>query len=340
MPVDSTEAECRSGTQKDNSGAMPSLNATRRTWFVTAATLAFAGPRLLAHTLDQSWPDGPIVRAQVSGVAVDADGRVLILNRGDNHWMPQGSFKRQKTKQPAVLVVEADSGKVVSTWGANAFIMPHQIVFAPGGTVWVVDVGLHQVIEFDGEGKKIRSIGGPKVRFNMPTDLAFLSDGSFVVSDGYMNSRVARFAPDGNLVASWGTKGSRPLQFNVPHSVAVDSSDRIYVADRENDRIQVLSADGRFLEAWTDVDRPITIRSAGDSLFVLSNLDADRGIVRRFDVDGRLQGSFPTKPTDATGDFEWPHGLAVTDDGRDVYVGFTLTGRRVQRYRDGRHRTE
>lgn len=306
---------------------------TRRGWFLAAATALIAGRRLVAHDLDRSWPDGPIVRAQVSGVAVDAEGRVLVLNRGDNHWMPQGNFRRQKIKQPAVLVVDPDTGKVVATWGANTFIMPHQIVVAPDGNVWVVDVGLHQAIEFDGGGKKLRSIGGPKVRFNMPTDLAFLSDGSFVVSDGYMNSRVVRFTPDGKLAAAWGTKGSRPLQFNVPHSVAVDDRDRIYVADRENDRIQVLDADGRLVAEWTNVDRPITVRYADDSLFVLSNLDADRAIVRRLDLNGKVLDSFPTKPAGTTEDFEWPHGMAVAAGGRDVYVGFTLTGRRVQRYR-------
>jgi DNA-binding beta-propeller fold protein YncE len=157
------------------------------------------------------------------------------------------------------------------------------------------------------------------------------------VSDGYMNSRVVKFAADGKLTAAWGTKGSRALQFNVPHSVAVDDRDRIYVADRENDRIQVLDADGRFLTEWTDADRPITVRFAGNSLFVLSNLDADRGIVRRLDLNGKVLDSFPTKPTETTEDFEWPHGMAVADGGRDVYVGFTLTGRRVQRYRRKSH---
>ena len=307
----------------------------RRAWLLAAATAVTAGPRLAAHDLDRSWPDGPIVGAQVSGVAVDANGRVLVLHRGENHWMPQGAFPRRKIRQPTVLVVDPDSGKVVQTWGANTFIMPHQIVVAPDGNVWVVDVGLHQVSEFDGAGKKVRSIGGPQVRFNMPTDLAFLSDGAFVVSDGYMNSRVVTFDRDGKLVAAWGTKGARARQFNVPHSVAVDGRDRIYVADRENDRIQVFDADGRYVAEWTDVDRPITVRCAGDTLFVLSNLDADRGIVRRLDLEGRELDSFPTRPAGTTEDFEWPHGLAVAAGGRDVYVGFTLTGRRVHRYRTG-----
>jgi peptidylamidoglycolate lyase len=289
--------------------AMPSPITNRRRLLLAASAIVTAGRRTVAHEIDRSWPAGRIVQAQVSGVAVDPRGRVLVLNRGENHWMPQGAFKRQKTTQPAVLVVDPESGKVEVTWGASTFIMPHQIVVGPEGNVWVVDVGLHQAIEFDVDGKKLRVVGGPKVRFNMPTDMAILSDGSFVVSDGYLNSRVVKFSPDGKMVAAWGTKGSRPLQFNVPHSVAVDDRDRIYVADRENDRIQVLDAEGRFLAEWTDVDRPITVRVSGGSLFVLSNLDADRGIVRRLNLEGKLLDSFPTKPAGTTEDFEWPHGI-------------------------------
>ena len=314
---------------------MPAPILSRRGWLLTAATLAVAGQRLSAHDLDPTWPAERIVRAQISGVAVDAEGQVLVLNRGENHWMPQGAFKRQKIKQPAVLVIDAATGRNVASWGANTFIMPHQIVVGPDGHVWIVDVGLHQSIEFDADGKKLRTIGGPKVRFNMPTDLAFLSDGSFIVSDGYVNSRVVKFSPEGRQLAAWGTKGTRPLQFNVPHSVAVNDRDRIYVADRENDRIQILSAEGELLGEWTDIDTPVTVRFAAGSLFVLSNLDADKGIVRRLDLQGRLLDAFHTKPTGTTDDFEWPHGMAVAGGGRDVYVGFTLTGRRVQRYRRG-----
>jgi peptidylamidoglycolate lyase len=94
--------------------------------------------------------------------------------------------------------------------------------------VWGIDVGLHQASEFDADGKKLRMVGGPKVRFNMPIDLAFLTDGSFVVSDGYLNSREVTFSSEGKMIAAWDTKGSRPLQFNVPHSLADDDRDRIH----------------------------------------------------------------------------------------------------------------
>ena len=82
-----------------------------------------------------------------------------------------------------------------------------------------------------------------------------------------------------------------------------------------------------------NVDRPITVRYAAGALFVLSNLEAEKGIVRKVALDGTVIESFHTKPPTATDDFEWPHGLTVGPDGNDIYVGFTLTGRRVQRYR-------
>ena len=290
-----------------------------------------------SHAIDVDWPSpgpaGHAERCQICGVALDNDGKVFVLGRGENHWMPEAGFNRRKIKQDAVQVFSSDIGEPTESWGRGVFMMPHQIVVDTAGHVWVVDAGLHQVMKFNSSGKRVLVVGGQKVRFNMPTDVAFLSDGSFVVSDGYVNSRIVKFDAEGHPVAAWGTKGGQPLQFQTPHSVAVDDQDRIYVADRENNRIQVVSPQGEYLAAWTNVDRPITVRFAAGSLFVLSNLEADKGVVRRLSLDGRILESFHTKPSGSTDDFEWPHGLAVSGDGDDVYVGFTLTGRRVQRYR-------
>jgi len=290
-----------------------------------------------SHALDLAWPAPASMtrsdRSQISGVALDKAGGVFVLGRGDNHWMPSTGFGRRKIKQAAVGVFSSADGKATSSWGRGVFMMPHQIVVDPAGHIWVVDTGLHQAMKFDSSGKRLLVVGGPKVRFNMPTDIAFLSDGAFVVSDGYVNSRIVKFDAEGKPLAAWGTKGSQPLQFQTPHSVAVDEQDRIYVADRENNRIQVMNPRGEYLTAWTNVDRPITLRYAAGSLWVLSNLEADKGIVRRLALDGTIVESFHTQPPAATDDFEWPHGLAVSQDGDDIYVGFTLTGRRVQRYR-------
>lgn len=290
-----------------------------------------------SHVADTGWPARTAGcdpgRSQISGVAMGPDGEVLALSRGQNHWMPNAPLPRQKLSIHPVLAIDASTGELDASWGAGMFVLPHQIVVDHSGNVWVVDVGLHQVVKCDARGKRLLTVGGPTVRFNMPTDVAFFESGEFVVSDGYANSRIVRFTADGKPLATWGENGTGPLQFRVPHSVTVDDQDRVYVADRENGRIQVLSRDGEFLAAWGDVDTPITVRFAAGSIFVLSNLEADKGIVRRLNLRGEVLESFRTKPPGTVEDFAWPHGLAVSRDGNDVYAGFTLTGRRIVRYR-------
>lgn len=99
--------------------------------------------------------------------------------------------------------------------------MPRQIMVGPDGNVRAVDVGLHRVIESDAAGKGLRSIGVPQIRFNTPTAMACLSDGSFVVSEGSPNSRVVKSSAEGKPVTAWGTTGPRPIRCDVPHRVAV-----------------------------------------------------------------------------------------------------------------------
>jgi peptidylamidoglycolate lyase len=290
-----------------------------------------------SHALDTNWPaldpKSYPERCQVSGVAIGKDGNLLILNRGENPWMPNTGYKQQPIKKPTVLVVDPATGGLVGSWGTGLFVMPHQISVDAAGNVWIVDCGSNKIVQFDAAGKKLLEIGGPGIGFRMPTDIAFLSDGTFVVSDGYTNSRVVKFNAKGKITAAWGTKGKESLQFQTPHSVAVDDNDLIYVADRENHRIQVLNAQGKVQAIWKNVERPLTVRFQAEHLFVLSNLDAEQGIVRKLNKQGEVISAFHTKPRDTKEDFEWPHGLAVNADGTQVYVGFTLTGRRVQRYK-------
>ena len=321
---------------------------SRREFFRTAALALGAIPAhaLLAaedrelpesHALDEHWPalspEAYPERCQIAGVAIAKDGNILALNRGENHWMPTAGFKKQTVKKPAVLVIDAKTGALTGKWGAGIFTMPHQIHADREGNVWVVDCGSHMVFKFDAAGAPLLKIGGPEIGFNMPTDVAVLSDESFIVSDGYVNARVVKFDPMGKRIAAWGTKGKQPLQFQTPHSVTVDDADLLYVADRENHRVQVLNARGELQAIWTNVERPLTARFSNGSIFVLSNLEAAKGMVRQFDKKGVVQSAFHTKPAATEDDFEWPHGLAVNGDGALIYVGFTLTSRRLRRYR-------
>lgn len=289
-----------------------------------------------SHQIDPNWPSlkSPLypVRCQISGVALASNGTILALNRGENSWDPKAGFQKQRIQRPAVLVIDPDSGAILKAWGENTFVMPHQISVDRHGRIWISDVGQNAIFQFTPDGEKLLEIGGKEIGFNMPTDMVSLSDDSFVVSDGYGNARILHFTARGKKIADWGTRGSNPLQFKTPHSVTVDESNRLYIADRENHRIQVLDMQGRVLNIWTKVDRPLTVRFSAGFLYVLSNLEADKGIVRKLTPDGDLVSAFHTKPSSTEDDFEWPHGLAIDPRTESVYVGFTLTSRQIRRY--------
>ena len=289
------------------------------------------------YELDPTWPaEFPSVLnepCQVAGVAIAKDGSILVLNRGENHWMPSSGYRQEKIQKPAVLVFDSQYGRLTDSWGEGLFVMPHQISVDQAGNTWIVDCGQDKVFKFDQAGSLLLELGSDEISFRKPTDVVVLSDGSFVVSDGYSNARVAMFSPDGRMIHQWGRKGKEPLQFQTPHSIACDENDLIYVADRENHRIQILNRNGELQSIWTHVERPLTVRYMVGSVFVLSNLEADKGIVRQLNRNGEVLNSFMTKPAGSKEDFEWPHGLAVNEDGSLIYLGFTLTGRRVLRYR-------
>src|SRR5262249_8024461 len=172
-----------------------------------------------------------------------------------------------------VLVFERD-GTPVTSWGAGVFVRPHGLFVGPDDTVWCTDDHDHTVRAFTREGRLLRTLGtsrrpsdtgatsidsrtirraGPP--FHYPPTLAVGPGGDLYVSDGYGNARVHRFAPDGRLLQSWGEPGSGPGQFHVPHGLAVDQDGTVYVADRENSRLQLFTAGGVYRGEWTDVAR-------------------------------------------------------------------------------------
>jgi DNA-binding beta-propeller fold protein YncE len=290
-----------------------------------------------SHVLDTGWPvstdKSPIAGHQFSGIAFAADGSLLALNHGENHVDPQTGFLKQLIRKPAVFVLDAKTGALKASWGANLFILPHQIFVDVDGSVWVVDSGLKRVFKFDRDGARLLELSGPSTGFDLPTDVVVLPDRSIVVADGSINRRGYLFDEFGKFQGPWGLRGRGPMQFHSSHSVTADEEGRVYLADRENHWVQVLSSKGELLDTWEGVGRPATVRFYQGSVYVLSNLPASKGVVRRFDKNGELQEVFQTKPRGAAGDFEWPHGLAVGDSGDTVYVGFVLTSRRIQRYR-------
>jgi hypothetical protein len=208
---------------------------------------------------------------EVAGVAVSSKGHVFVFSRGNSTGPAYGARAAQ------LLEFDAN-GKLVREIGHNlyAWSYAHSVKIDKNDNIWTADKGSDMVIKFTPEGRVAMVFGrkqeasdeatGPLKHpkppfppvdgmFRQVTDMAWDSAGNTYISDGYINSRVAKVDKNGTWRKSWGEPGSLPGQFNVPHSIAVDAQDNIYVADRGNRRIQVFDTDGRFLRQIT-IDVP------------------------------------------------------------------------------------
>ena len=198
----------------------------------------------------------------------------------------------------------------------------------------MIDDERHQLFKFTNDGKKLvmtlgeAGVGGnDEKHFNRPTDIAWLPDGTFFISDGYVNARVVKFDKNGKFVTSWGSKGDAPGQFNTVHSIAVDKNRRVYVADRSNNRIQVFDENGKFLDLWPDIRPHYLLMSADQHLWV-----AD-GVTNKFleyDLNGKFLFSWGTWGPFPGG--VWGvHGFSVDSDG-NLYAAESYGGR-TQKFR-------
>ena len=190
--------------------------------------------------------------ALVTDVACDSRGHVFVLLRID-----------PLVDAPIPQVVElAPDGAFVKAFGEADLVDGHMLAVDGDDRIYVVDRDAHHVVIFDRSGAVLGGLGKrhePDSPFSHPTDVAFGRDGSIYVTDGYGAHRVHRFSADGERLKTWGVPGKGPGAFSTPHGIWVTKSDRVLVADRENDRIQVFSPDGDYLEEWTDFSRPMSI---------------------------------------------------------------------------------
>ena len=200
------------------------------------------------------------------------------------------------------------------------------------GNLWVTDNVNHTVLKLSPEGKVLLTLGvrdrrGEDERhFNRPTDVAFAANGDVYVSDGYGNSRVVKFDKNGKFLLAWGKKGVGDGEFNLPHAVRVDSKGHVYVGDRENNRIQVFDADGKFIRKIEGV-APFGLFITKDDILVVADGRANR--VVRMTADGKLLDAWGEKGT-GPGQFDMPHGVTV-GEGDAVYV-CDINGKRVQKF--------
>ena len=261
---------------------------------------------------------------EAAGVAVDAKDNVFVFTRGEHP-----------------VIVFGRDGRFLRSWGEGLVRRAHGIIIDAGGMVWLTDDAQHTIRKFTPEGTLLLTIGDPDnpstlqggQPFNRPTHVAICpKSGDLYISDGYGNSRVHKYSPDGRHIFSWGEPGTDPGQFNLPHNLTTDAGGLVYVADRENHRIQIFDGAGHYQGQWNNLHRPcglFTDRRDGDHVYVgelgsgnpvtaqtpnigprVTVLDSKGQRVCRF--GGQRAGEAP-------GEFVAPHGL-VTDSRGDCYV--------------------
>jgi peptidylamidoglycolate lyase len=207
----------------------------------------------------EDWPNLPqdLALGQVAGVGVDSQNQIYLFSRREKSWQSD-TYDDTLIASATILVLDHATGELLTSWGENQFVMPHGLTVDALDNVWVTDVGLHQVFKFDGTGKLLLTLGtraqpGSDARhFNEPTDVSVATDGSFFVSDGYSNSRIVKFAADGTYLLEWGSKGTKPGQFDTPHSIAVDLAGHVYVADRGMLECKFLTKAGNYFRCGKD----------------------------------------------------------------------------------------
>lgn len=274
--------------------------------------------------LDQTGPYEPVLEwfkpgidrwdRPMGGIAVDGPDRIFVTTapmrfvRPNSLMLTADGKMMEERSQASTLPPEQHvhahnifvlngEGRLIEDWKQwdSEITFAHNVEISPYDPerhVWVVDLG-HQILKFTNDGKKLVMRLGEKdqpawdkTHFNMPSSIAFLPDGSFYVADGYVNARIVKFDKDGKYISEFGSKGSGPGQFDLVHSIAIDSQGRIYAADRRNQRIQVFDANGKFLDEWKNVGSVTRLMITKDQHLWMS--DATYNRIAKFDLDGKL----------------------------------------------------
>ncbi|MGH9787049.1 MAG: peptidyl-alpha-hydroxyglycine alpha-amidating lyase family protein [Terriglobia bacterium] len=314
------------------------------------------GPYDVVANWPQKFAKEGYIQGSQGGVFAESPNRIFIANRGElklpdklpenfnGAWggLGQAATQGRPELRNNIIIVDAN-GKLLESWTQHDHLFqggrgPHRIRINPHDPqrhVWVVDDMRHQVFKFTNDGKQlVLTLGEAGVpgnddkHFARPTDIAWLPDGAFFISDGYINTRVVKFDKDGKYLMTWGTPGTGPGQFNLPHAIDIDRNRRLYVSDRSNSRIQVFDENGKHLDTWPN------IRSA--YVFWVSNdqhLWVADGVTNKFlkyDLNGKLLYSWGTYGT-FPGAFWGVHGFSVDSEG-NLYAAETFGGR-TQKYR-------
>jgi peptidylamidoglycolate lyase len=295
-------------------------------------------PKPLPNTDGWTW-------GSTAGVFAETPDRIFIFQRGllpalKDAAGPGGSLPARvaTSAQPRLencLIVVDRNGQLVEAWTQHdkLFKRPHKVLISPYDPekhVWLVDDGAHQVFKFTHDGKQlVMTLGEAGVpgnddkHFDRPTDLAWLPDGTFFVTDGYNNTRVVKFDKTGKYLLAWGKKGTGPGEFNTVHGIAIDNQRRIYVSDRSNSRIQIFDENGTYLGEWRNIRSPYHLYMSADQHLWVA--DGVTNKILEYDLSGRLLtswgtfGSFP-------GGLWGVHQFSVDQDG-NLFLAEVFNGR-------------
>ena len=256
---------------------------------------------------------------ELIGVDIDPQGNVWVLHRcfkavlGDPRVVPGHSDGINANclgpwaSNPPIMKF-SPSGEFLASFGVGLVGRPHGFAVDHEGNIWVADVMVVPgqmgavVFKLSPEGEVLMTLGTPGVTgegtdtFNRPSDVAVAPNGEIFVTDGEgPNNRVVKFSREGRFITAWGTSGSEPGNFDTPHSIAIDSQGRVFVADRGNNRVQIFDGDGNFVDEWTQFGRPsgISINRATDMLYVTdshSNSRVNPGVRRGIYVGSARTG--------------------------------------------------
>lgn len=238
----------------------------------------------------------------------------------------------QRGNQADPVIAVDKNGNVIRSFGKGLFKIPHAIRVGPDGNIWTVDAGTSRIIEFSPDAKELLhfDIGGQpqssETPFTGTTDIAFAA-GHLFISDGYANARILEYTADGRKLREWGSEGDGPGQFHLPHSIVADR-DTLYVADRENGRIEEFKLSGKFLREIDNLGRiyALQIGPHGVIWATIAPFDQPLGsagwIVEMNRKTGRIIGYVPVTDTPAL------HTVDVTQDGEPI----TDVGNRVIRF--------
>jgi sugar lactone lactonase YvrE len=234
------------------------------------------------YTTTRDWGALPagVKWAAVTAIEPAPDGTIFVIHR---------CFANSCSGRSEAPILKYDAaGRLLQSWGTAMFVFPHGATVDRDGHLWVTDARGengkgHQVIEFDGNGRVLMTLGtagvsgsGP-AHFDQPTDVVVAPNGDIFVTDSHrngLNNRVVKFRKDGTFVKEWGRKGSRPGEMSEPHSIAMDSRGRLFVGDRENNRIQIFDQEGRFLDEWRQFGRPSGIFITPDDTIYVADSES------------------------------------------------------------------